>query len=275
MNISKHQEEYVKEMRRRGYSENSIKNYASCLALFLSESVKEHPLHINETDIKEYLGKFTVPNTQRNIHSAIKKFYDICFGQKEKFKYIRYCKKSNKLPIVLSQEEMKRLFDACKNLKHKCIMSLMYGCGMRVGEVINLKPNHIDSSRMIINIIQGKGKKDRQVMLPLVLLEMLRKYWKEYKPVEYLFNGQFSIQYSQRSVNMFVKDYAEKAGIKNKRIYAHLFRHCSFTHLVESGVDINIIKRLAGHSSVKTTNTYCHTSHNYISKIQSPLTAIL
>lgn len=275
MNIPKYIDEFVKESARRGYCEMTIKNYRSNVGVFLNYfSKKEHPIHINESDIKEYLGQFDEPNTQRSHHGAVKLFYNICMGQKEKFKYIPYCRKSKKLPIVLSQNEMQRIFNACTNLKHKAILALMYACGLRISEVINLKPEHIDSSRMIINVIQAKGKKDRQVMLPKSLLEILRKYFLQYRPKEYLFNGQNSPQYSQRSINEFLKAYAKKAGVDKKKIYAHLIRHTSFTHLVECGTDINIIQRLAGHSSVKTTLSYCHISSNLISKINSPLNYI-
>lgn len=111
-------------------------------------------------------------------------------------------------------------------------------------------------------------------MLPESLLKILREYFKEYRPKEYLFNGQNSNQYSSRSINEFLKTYADKAGVKNKRIYAHLYRHTSFTHLVEAGTDINLVQKLAGHSNVKTTLLYTHISHNLISKINSPLAQI-
>jgi len=127
---------------------------------------------------------------------------------------------------------------------------------------------------MVINIIEGKGKKDRQVMLPENIIPLLEKYYKEYKPKEYILNGQFSIQYSQTSVLSVVKELARKANIDNKRVYTHLIRHCSFTHMVENGVDINLIQRLAGHNSVKTTAIYTHISHNIVSKIQSPIANI-
>jgi len=175
---------------------------------------------------------------------------------------------------LLSVEEIQKLFNACTNVKHKTILSLLYSAGLRVSEVINLKITHIDSSRMIINIINAKGGKDRQVMLNQNVLELLRTYFKMYKPREYLFNGQNSQQYSSRSINEFLKNYADKAGIENKRIYAHLMRHTSFTHMVENGTDINLIQKLAGHSSVKTTLMYTHISHNIIKNIQSPIAQI-
>lgn len=162
------------------------------------------------------------------------------------------------------------MFNACENLKHKVILALLYSTGLRVSELINLKWEHIDRSRMVINILAAKGKKDRQVMLPQAIIPLLEKYYKQYRPKEYVLNGQFELQYSERSVGQVVKGLAAKAGI-SKKVWTHLIRHCSFTHMVEAGTDINLIQRVAGHSSPKTTAIYLHTSHNLISKIQSPI----
>jgi site-specific recombinase XerD len=276
MNFPKYEQSFIQEMKRLNYSEETIKNYVSCLhTFFIHFEKKEHPLHINESDIKDYLGKFSVTNTQRSQHGAIKKFYSICMNQKEKFKYIPYARKEKKLPIVLSQEEIQKMFSACQNLKHKVILALLYSCGLRVSELINLKWQHIDRSRMVINILQGKGKKDRQVMLSSAIIPLLENYYRQFKSKEYVLNGwKNELQYSDRSVGEVVKQLAEKAGIK-KRVWTHLMRHCSFTHMVEAGTDINLVQRLAGHSSVKTTSIYLHTSHNLISKIQSPISAIV
>lgn len=142
-----------------------------------------------------------------------------------------------------------------------------------MSEIINLRIKDVDSSRMIINIMDAKGGKDRQVGLNEPLLNQLRDYYKEYKPKEYLFEGQFEPQYSERSIQQFLKKYAMDAGI-NKHIHPHLLRHTCGTHMVEDGTDINLIQKLFGHASVKTTNIYLHISHNHISKIKSPLTNI-
>ena len=276
MNIEKYVQLFSDELQRKGFRYNSIKNYCACVNSFLIHFnlVAEKPSEINEMMIKKYLLSFNEHNTQRSNHSAIKAFYKYIGKQPNKFKYIEYCKRSRRLPIVFSQDEIQRLFNACSNLKHKAILSLLYSAGLRISEVINLKIIHIDSSRMVINIINAKGGKDRQVMLDKNVLELLRKYYSQYKPKEYLFNGQFSLRYSERSINEFLKTYAKKAAIHNKKIHAHLLRHTSFTHLVEQGTDINLIQRIAGHQSVKTTNLYLHLSHNLISKIQSPIAAI-
>ncbi len=275
MLIPKHTEIFAKEMERRNYSGNTIKNYVSNIQVFFQYfSTKEHPLHVNENDIKEYLGQFSEPNTQRSHHGAIKLYYNICLGQKDKFKHVPYCKKSNKLPIVLSVTEIQRMFDVCHNLKHKVILAILYSCSIRVSELINLKWIHIDRSRMVINIIQAKGKKDRQVPLNEKLIKLLEEYYLQYKSKEYVLNGQIEPQYSKESVLRVVKQLANKAEIENKRVYTHLIRHCSATHMLESGIDLNIIQRLLGHSSVKTTAIYAHISHNLISKVNSPLNAI-
>jgi len=273
MRISEHTGNFIQEMKRRNYSKNTIDNYVSCLNLFFSTINKDHPKNINESDIKNFLSNKIEVNTQRNYHSAIKKFYDICLGQKNKFKHIPYAKKSNKLPIVLSVQEIQKMFDVCVNKKHKVILALLYSCGLRVSELINLKWENIDRSRMVINIIQAKGFKDRQVMLTPELIPILTEYYREFKSKEYVLNGQTEIQYSARSVGEVIKQLADKAGI-NKKVYTHLMRHCSFTHMVENGTDLNLIQRLAGHSNVKTTAIYTHISHNLISKITSPLSSI-
>jgi len=273
MNISEHATFFEQEMKRRNFSIQTINNYSSCIKVFFSKSDKDHPKNINETDIRLFLSSFDEPNTQRAYHSAIKKFYEVCLNQKQKFRYIPYAKKSNKLPIVLSVDEIQSMFNVCENLKHKVILALLYSCGLRVSELINLKWEHIDRSRKIINIIQAKGKKDRQIGLPETIVPLLEKYFIQYKSKEYILNGQSSLQYTDRSVGEVIKQLAFKAGIK-KKVYTHLIRHCTFTHQVEMGIDINLIQKIAGHSSVKTTMIYTHISDNLISKINSPLNQI-
>ena len=161
----------------------------------------------------------------------------------------------------------------CENIKHKSIICLLYGCGLRVSEVINLKIKDIDSKANVIYIIAGKGKKDRIVMLDKQLLELLRKYYTEYKPKEYLFNGQFDLQYSTRSINEFLKQIAIKAGVTGN-IHAHLLRHSFATHSLEQGIDISYIQKLLGHNSIKTTLIYTHVSKSTIANIPSPLSHI-
>jgi site-specific recombinase XerD len=275
MNIGSYIKLYSEDLRLKNYAKSSIENYCSQVTLFLKghEQVATKPSEINERQIKEWLLKAKTTNSMKHRLSAVKLFYKYTGKQPMKFKYIEYPRADKKLPIVLSIGEIQKLFNVCDNLKHKSILSLLYSCGLRVSEVINLKLSNIDSSRMVINIIAAKGNKDRQVPLNQNVLGLLRRYFLEYKPKEYLFNGQKELQYSSRSVLELVKSLSEKAKL-NKRVYTHLIRHCSFTHMAEAKVDINIIQRLAGHQNVKTTALYLHLSHNLISQTYSPIQSI-
>ncbi len=280
MNISEHSDKLRKYMEFRNYSPRSTDNYVCCFEKFLSEFEKKditHPSKITSDAIISFLSRFKEPATHSGYHSAIKIYYEkIARVGIEKFKYIERPKRNKKLPIVLSIEEIQRMFNVCENKKHKVILALLYSCSLRVSELINLKWMDIDRSRMIINIIQAKGNKDRQVGLNDKLIGLLADYYREYKSVIYVLNGQGeSAQYSERSVGEVIKQLATKASICNKRVYTHLMRHTSATHMVESGVDINLIQKLLGHSNVKTTSIYTHISHNHISKIQSPLANII
>ncbi|WP_395076329.1 tyrosine-type recombinase/integrase [Flavobacterium sp.] len=275
MNIGKYVEIYSKDLELKNYSKNTIENYKSQVYSFLKyfENVATKPSEISEAKIKTWLLEAKTINTRKHRISAVKLFYKYTGKQPLKFKHIEYPKSDKKLPVVLSQEEVQKMFVVCENLKHKVILALLYSCGLRVSELINLKWINIDRSRMIINIVAGKGNKDRQVMLDSSLIPLLSKYYREYKTVEYILAGQFSEQYSSRSVGQVMKQLALKANL-NKRVYTHLMRHNCFTHMVENGTDINLIQRLAGHSNVKTTLMYTHISHNLISKIQSPISQI-
>lgn len=278
MNPTNWLNKYRVDARLKYFSKNTVENYSSCVGLFLEKfKSEETPSHVKTQDIKEYLLTFNTINTRRANLCAIKSFYEITVGMPNKIDSIPYPKKSKQLPIVLSVEEIQRMFNACENLKHKAILALLYSCGLRVSELINLEWKHIDRSRMVINIIAAKGNKDRQVPLNPQLIDVLESYYKEYKSRQYVFNGQFpekELRYSDRSVGDVIKQLAFKAGIDNKRVYTHLIRHCSATHLLEAGTDLSLIQKILGHSQIKTTQIYTHISHNMISKIQSPLSAI-
>ena len=275
MNIGKYVDLYSEDLRLKNYSDRTIANYCSQVKCFLEhfDKIATKPSEISEKQIKEWLLLSNTTNGRKHRISAVKLFYKLTGKQPLKFKYIEYPRSEKKLPIVLSQDEIQAMFNACENLKHKVILSLLYSTGLRVSELINLQWQHIDRRRMIINIIAGKGKKDRQVMLTPSIVPVLEKYYKEYKPYPYVLAGQFGPQYCRTSVLQVVKQLAGKAGIK-KEVWTHLIRHCSFTHLLEAGTDLTLIQRLAGHNSPKTTQIYTHISHNLISKIQSPLAAI-
>ena len=275
MNIGRYTELYSEDLKFKNYSQNTIDNYVCQVRCFLEyfNKVATKPSEISERQIKEWLLKADSINGRKHRISAVKLFYKLTGKQPLKFKNIEYPRSEKKLPQVLSIDEVQRMFDVCENLKHKAILSLLYSCGLRVSELINLRWNNIDRSRMIINIIGGKGNKDRQVMLAENLIHLLENYYRQYKTKNYIFSGKFQEQYSSRSVGEIIKQLAKKAGI-NKRVWTHQMRHNCFTHMVESGVDINLIQRLAGHQNVKTTLIYTHISHNIVSKINSPINNI-
>lgn len=277
MEPGKWSEKYSVDCKLKYNSESTRSNYISQVKSFLWHFKNEdQPKSIPTGKIKEWLMEAKTINTRKHRLCAIKSFYELTIGMPDKIGKIPYPRSEKKLPIVLSQEEVQRMFTACENTKHTVILALLYSCGLRVSELLNLKWKNIDRSRMIINIIAGKGNKDRQVMLSEQLLPLLEKYCRQYKleKSEYVLTGQNNHpQYSSTSVNEVIKQLAEKAGI-NKRVYTHLMRHNCFTHMVENGTDINLIQRLAGHSNVKTTAIYTHISHNIVSKIKSPLEQI-
>jgi integrase/recombinase XerD len=275
MDCRKWKDQFSIDLNLKYGSHNTRKTYLSCVSVFLDRfKVYREPKEVPTQSIKEWVIEVTEINSRKHRICAVKAFYQMTVGMPCKIDKIEYPRKDKKLPIVLSQEEVQQMFNVCDNLKHKVILALLYSTGMRVSELLNLRWTHLDRSRMIINVIAGKGKKDRQVPLPKEIIPLLESYWKEYKPKEYVLNGQAQLQYSSTSVNQVMKQLAEKAGIENKRVYTHLMRHNCFTHMLESGVDLNLIQRLAGHSSVKTTSLYAHISHNLISKINSPIQAI-
>jgi integrase/recombinase XerD len=184
--------------------------------------------------------------------------------------FIQRPRREKRLPNVLSKEEVKAILEAHNNLKHKVMLSLIYSCGLRCGELLALEPIHIDSKRNIILIKNSKGKKDRIVPLSQKILEMLRTYYKLYKPKRYLFEGQTSgMPYDKRSLQLVLKQALNKTKII-KPVTLHWLRHSYATHLLENGTDLRYIQEILGHSSSKTTEIYTHVSTNSIQRIKSP-----
>ena len=179
-------------------------------------------------------------------------------------------RKKKALPQYLTPLEIKRLFSYCHNLKHLCVLQILYGCGLRVSEVVALKMVDIDSAAMRLLVRNAKGQKDRVVPLPKSLLENLRKYYKIHQPKNYLFEGQKKVQYSIKSIQELTKKYAFKAQIK-KKVTPHILRHSYATHQLENGVSIRHIQELLGHNSIKTTEIYTHICKVSNANIANPL----
>ena len=184
-------------------------------------------------------------------------------------------KKENKLPNVLSFQDVTKVLSALTNEKHKTILFLTYSAGLRVGEVIKLQAQDIDSQRMLVHVVQGKGKKDRYTVLSEIALEQLRKYYKLYKPQIWLFPGQNSKEHiTERTVQRIFENACSAARI-TKKATVHTLRHSFATHLLEGGIDLRYIQELLGHSSSKTTEIYTHVTQKSISNIQSPLDKLI
>ena len=269
-------EEFLKkleiELKISKNSENTLKNYSKANKRLL-EFTKKQPNQITEDDIKNYLVKNLNNNSASSVIlflSAIKYAYlnilkkEITFG-------IKRPKKERKIPVVLTKEEIKKLIDIFDNSKSKLMVSIMYACGMRVSELINLKIDNFDFNEKIGQIIQAKGKKDRMFNIPSFLLEDLKSQTKNQKENnhEYLFSGPNG-RLSSRNLQKIVSSAAKRAGIK-KKVHCHTLRHSFATHLLENGVDIRKIQILLGHSSISTTELYTHVSTEQLKGIKSPI----
>jgi site-specific recombinase XerD len=274
MKISTLLEKFEDQMEAVSYSENTKTTYRSCIVAFLDRFKEcDSPKHISSDDVLKYLLEKKEGNTRKHHHCAIKVFYKRVVHQPFKFNFIPYGKKVKRLPIIIDQPDVQKLFDVCDNLKHKTIMAVFYGTGIRRAELINIKLTDIRRQQEVIRII-GKGNKERLVPLNAKLLELLEQYWFEYRPKFWLFeNDDTHEQYSVSSIRSFLNSFKAKAGVTSP-VTPHKFRHSHATALLESGVDIRIIQKELGHWSIKTTIGYTHVSKSLVSKIKSPINDI-
>jgi site-specific recombinase XerD len=247
------------------YSKRTIDNYLSHINRFLKSQNKSF-LHLSSNDFQSYLDnyKFTSISQQNQVINSIRFLYKEVLGKKYDKVSFKRPKSEKKLPQVIDGDYIKSQLSKIDNLKHKAILTLTYSVGLRVSEITNLRIEDIDSKRMIIHIKNAKGKKDRIVPLSENVLNLLRDYWKEYKPKEYLFNGP-SGKYSIQSCQKIYKKYIDEESS------FHTLRHSSFTNLLESGTDLRIIQKIAGHSSSKTTEIYTHVSNQILRKVKLPI----
>lgn len=271
--------ELIKKMKAdlelRGYSHTTVKYYTREVGRFF-EHFNKLPELLGEDEIREYLYycitvKQLNEGTVNYILSALKFFYTKTLGRVWNVDKLPRMKEGRKLPVVLSQSEIKAIFDATDNLKHKAILMTIYSAGLRISEAAKLKVTDIDSKNMQIIVRQGKGKKDRYTLLSKVTLNILREYWKRYRPSEYLFPGKdtagpISVRTIQKAFG-YAKD---ASGIK-KNASVHTLRHSFATHLLDAGTDICYIQRLLGHTSIKTTTIYLHLRRMDLINIKSPL----
>jgi integrase/recombinase XerD len=271
-------QQFVQRLILKAYSPATIKTYRNEFCQLL-QTIKQKPADTLTVDeLKRYMvyameKEGISENTAHSRLNALKFYFEQVLGREKFFWEVPRPKKTAQLPKVFSQDEIAAIIKSVINLKHKTMLMLAYSAGLRVGEVVTLKTNAIDSSRMTIFISAAKGKKDRVVALSPVLLVMLREYAKKYKPDKkgYLFAGEKQgMPYSSRSLQEVLQAAKKKAGVIRPGSI-HSLRHSFATHLVDKGTDVTMIQKLLGHNDLRTTLKYLHTSNKDLLKIISPL----
>ncbi|MFA5476735.1 MAG: site-specific tyrosine recombinase/integron integrase [Bacteroidales bacterium] len=268
-------EEFSKWMIHKRYSQATIKTYIGTLKNFLLFTAKKPVSEITNQDVVNYVNDVIIRNNlsfayQNQTVNAVKLFFREVMHAKIETEKIERPRPEHKLPNVLSKAEVKAILEAPGNIKHEAMLSLIYACGLRRSELLNLKPDHIDSKRHLLIIKNAKGRKDRIAPIPEKLIVLLRDYYKKFKPQLWLFEGQKKgEQYSATSLQQVLKGSLKKCGI-NKPVTLHWLRHSYATHLLESGTDLRYIQELLGHKSSKTTEIYTHVTDKSLQKIKSP-----
>jgi integrase/recombinase XerD len=263
---------YLEEKR---YSKRTIGSYLAHLELFFKYFHDKDPSDIKEEDISGFIDDHIIrlgysASYQNLIISSIKIYFSLCGSKGFNPDSVGRPRRSRALPKVLSKEEVMKIFGATRNTKHKLILWLIYSCGLRRSEVINIKLTDLDTDRGILHIREGKGNADRIVPIPKKVWEKIGTYIKGYDPVTYLFEGQTGSKYSVESVYSVFKQSMKRAGI-HKDVGVHCLRHSYATHLHESGLDIRYIQELLGHKSTRTTEIYTHVSRRNLFAIRSPI----
>ena len=266
--------EYVEKLEVRRYAENTARTYVSLFALFINHFKGKELLEINERDIRDYLMLIVKrgysASYQNQMLNAIKFYYEQVLNMPNRYYEIDRPLKERKLPKVLSEEEVARILSNIANLKHRAIIMTIYSAGLRISEVLNLRIEDILSDNQMIMVRGGKGSKDRTTVLSEKTLGVLRRYYVDYRPKQWLFEGQNGGSYSTTSIQNIFKKALKKSGI-TKKATVHTLRHSFATHLLEHGTDLRYIQALLGHSSSKTTEIYTHVCSTKLSEIKSPL----
>jgi site-specific recombinase XerD len=266
---------YLERLTVLRYSPNTIHVYTDCFTEFINYFSTRELDEITQSDILIYLRylieeRCVSTSYQNQAINSIKFYYEKIAGRSRETFYIDRPRKEKFLPSVLSEAEVKRIIDSIRNIKHKCMIMTAYSAGLRVSELLDLKVNDIDSNRMLIRIFQGKGRRDRVTLLSVKLLALLREYYKEYHPKEYLFEGITGGRYAERSVQNVLKNACRDAKVF-KQCTMHTLRHSFATHLLEHNTDIRYIQDLLGHANPKTTQIYTHITTRGLDQLKSPL----
>ena len=265
----------IMDMELKNLSPRTIKTYLYWMKQFTIHYGKS-PEQLGDEEIRGYLHYLLKKRkasqaSMNQAYSALKFFYERTLQRKWNGSKIPRSKIPKKLPVVLSQDEVQRIFSAVKNLKHLAAFMIIYSGGLRVGEAVKLRVSDIDRERMTIRVRQGKGAKDRYTILGERALEVVREYWHACHPQSWLFPGEKAGNYlSTSSIQRAFRGSLTRAGI-SKRASVHTLRHSFATHLLERGIDLYFIQRLLGHTSSRTTSVYIHVARKNIAQIKSPI----
>jgi site-specific recombinase XerD len=266
-------------LKGKRYSQSTIQTYTFFVADFVNFHTKTPLTELTNRDVELFIEKVFIErkysvSTQRQFISALKLFIVFYPHTKINNLILERPKKNRKLPNVLSQEEVLSIISVTQNLKHRAIIALIYSCGLRISELINLKlvDFHIERKQLIVK--NGKGRKDRYVSLADSFIPLLSNYYHSYKPDIYFVEGQKKGKYTAESVRQFLRKSCTKANIK-KTVTPHTLRHSYATHLLENGVDIRYIQSLLGHAKPETTMIYTHVKRKDLMEIQNPLDVAL
>jgi integrase/recombinase XerD len=274
--------EQMTPLRQRMIDDMKVRNMAALTQAAYVRAVKNFaafhrrsPDRLSFEDVRTYqlhlLSRGLQPQTLNQIICALRFFYAVTLGKPEAKTQLPLARRADTLPAVLSPQEVTRFLNAVADLKHRAAFATIYAAGLRVSEVSELTVGDIDSGRMVIHIRQGKGSKDRFVMLSEQLLGILRAYWRSERPKGWLFPGPDSSRpITPRSLQRACRTAAEAAGL-DKTVTVHTLRHCFATHLLERGVDIRVIQDLLGHRHINATARYARVAINTIRQVQSPL----
>lgn len=270
---------YSEKLIRMRYSKSTYDNYMIQFRMFLMYIHPAPPEKITEKIVHNYMSflvkeKKVSTATQNQAINAIKFYLEQVMEGERRVYYTERPRKEQKLPVVLSDDEVKSLFYHTENVKHRAIMFLFYSAGLRMSELLHLKWTDIDPGRKSIYIRCGKGKKDRRTILSSHAYDYLMHYKEIYHTSDWVFEGAGGEAYSARSVNNMIKRNALRAGI-GKNISAHTLRHSFATHMLEGGADLRYIQALLGHESSKTTERYTHVTQRGFDKLRSPLDALM
>lgn len=256
------------------YSPSTIKVYTQVVQTFLCFHDGKQADEINGADILRFNNEYIIQrgcsaSYQNQAINGLQLFFRLLENRHVQASDLRRPRREHKLPSVLSKADVRKIINAPSNIKHKAMLSVIYACGLRRGELLQLKIVDIDSQRGYLVIRQGKGKRDRLVPIGTKIVELLRSYFTCYRPKLYLFEGQAGGAYSAKSLESVLKQATRKAGI-TKPVTLHWLRHCYATHLLEAGTDIRYIQTLLGHKSSRTTEIYTHVSNQVLQNIRSP-----